>query len=365
MVDDRTEEQRERFVFNYENAPEEVIIQHLNSNDDISATEVEQYDDRGNMVSNEITNASTGEIERTHTEYSDSDLPEREVHYNPDGSINWVWVYKYDEADNKVEEVMQVYNGEDDYVTYVSINEYDENNNIVSITSLDEEGRVEQQTLFEYLYDDNNNWITKRKYTVSNSSQGEDSKVKNLAYVWERQIDYYGSVASAMRNEGCIFLRNTLKICENETLESLEQHTNRHIRTKITIPVDDNEFMSERVYGVALEVISDEPCVAECMDQQISTFTEEYLSRFTAFSLNQSEQTSIGDYSGTLLFFNNENSIQNFQAAVEGVFLTQINDQIVSLSALYVYNIDKEENERIKNEIKKSLELNLEEVSEV
>ena len=61
-----------------------------------------------------------------------------------------------------------------------SFSEYDENNNMTVQNWYDKDGKHKHQTSFTYVYDENNNWITKKRY-----SNGE------LGFIWERKIEYY------------------------------------------------------------------------------------------------------------------------------------------------------------------------------
>ena len=60
------------------------------------------------------------------------------------------------------------------------VSEYDEMNNMTVQNWFDEQDEKTHQTSFEYVYDENGNWISKRR-----SSNGE------LGMVWERQIEYH------------------------------------------------------------------------------------------------------------------------------------------------------------------------------
>nr|WP_172441773.1 hypothetical protein [Formosa algae] len=53
-------------------------------------------------------------------------------------------------------------------------------NNRIIQNSFDKQGKLRRQISFEYVYDDNGNWITNKR-----SSNGE------LNMVCERQIEYY------------------------------------------------------------------------------------------------------------------------------------------------------------------------------
>jgi len=364
-VDDRTKEQTGRYVFNYDGSSDGIVIEHYDANNRLSATETEQYDSRGNLISREIRQTDSGQTKKTSIEYSVDNLPEKETHYKPDGSIDWVWMFKYDESKNVIEERMEVYSAEHDREIYISVSEYDEFNNIVSETRLNEDEEILGKVFFEYVYDEHGNWITKKRYSVAESSINENLIPDNLEYVWERRIEYSGSLAAEMYEAGCIFLDHTLKICPDGKLESLRQYTHSHIRTRFTMPVKDNDFMRERTYGVGIEIVSDEPCYSGCLERQTSSFIEGYLADVPSFSLYDSEEISLGNHEGSLILFGNDESKTNLKAAVEAVFLTQINGRFVSFNALYIFNTHEVREEEVVNELKRAIELNLESVTEI
>ncbi|MBT2774773.1 hypothetical protein J7J47_21330 [Halomonas sp. ISL-60] len=364
-VDDRTEEQTGRYVFNYHGSSKDIVIEHYDAHDRLSATETEQYDSRGNLIFREIRQADSGQTKKTSIEYGADDLPEKETHYKPDGSIDWVWMFKYDESKNVIEERMEVYSTENDREIYISVSEYDEFNNVVSETRLNEDEEILEKIFFEYVYDEHGNWITKKRHSVAEYSINENLIPGNLEYVWERRIEYSGSLAAEMHEAGCIFLDDTLKICPDGKLESLRQYTYSHIRTRVTMPVEDNDFMRERAYGVGIEIVSDEPCYFGCLERQTSSFIESYLADVPSFSLYDSEEISLGNHGGSLILFGNDESKTNLRAAVEAVFLTQINGRFVSFNALYIFNTHEVREEEVVGELKRAIELNLESVTEI
>ncbi|QNU63761.1 hypothetical protein [Vreelandella titanicae] len=192
-VDDRTEEQTGRYVFNYDGSSDDIVIEHYDANNRLSSTETEQYDSRGNLVSREIRQTDSAQTKKTSIEYGVDDLPEKETHYKPDGSIDWILIFKYDESKNVIEERMEVYSGEGEREIYISASEYDDYNNVVSETRFNEDEEIVGKVLFEYIYDEHGNWITKKRYSAAESSIKGNLIPDNLEYVWERRIEYYGS----------------------------------------------------------------------------------------------------------------------------------------------------------------------------
>ncbi|AGC78577.1 hypothetical protein LX97_02658 [Nonlabens dokdonensis] len=96
--------------------------------------------------------------------------------YKPDGSLKDRRTYSYDKDGN--ENVQYKFNPDGSYIKFES--EYDSKNNLLVQNWFDEEGKQTHQTSFEYIYDKNDNWTTKKR-----SSNGE------LSMVWERLITYH------------------------------------------------------------------------------------------------------------------------------------------------------------------------------
>ncbi|WP_394364220.1 DUF2963 domain-containing protein [Formosa algae] len=85
-------------------------------------------------------------------------------------------LYSYDKNGNEKEQIK--FNPDGNFVQMVF--EYDKMNNRIIQNSFDKQGKLRRQISFEYVYDDNGNWITNKR-----SSNGE------LNMVCERQIEYY------------------------------------------------------------------------------------------------------------------------------------------------------------------------------
>ena len=96
-------------------------------------------------------------------------------------------IYVYGDNDNVLKTV--VFNAKGDKVQEVHY-EYDEHNEPVSATLYDYyENPKEPElsiTLYEYRYDENGNWVTRREYQVENEK-------RTLTYITERDIKYYAN----------------------------------------------------------------------------------------------------------------------------------------------------------------------------
>ena len=96
-------------------------------------------------------------------------------------------IYIYGENDNIYKTV--VFNGKGEKVQEIRY-EYDEHNEPISSTLFDYyEDPNEPEltiTIYEYSYDDQGNWVTRREYNV-------DDNKKILTYITERDIKYYAN----------------------------------------------------------------------------------------------------------------------------------------------------------------------------
>lgn len=150
-----------------------VFYRIYNSKDELTSIQENQYDGNKNIIS--MSNTASNRTFKTTSKYNSKNQLIEETDFQPDGAIKDVRTFKYDEKDNEVESDLTRPNG--DYTKFIS--EYDRNKNMKIQIWYDTDGNQTHQTSFTYEYDNNDNWITKKRY-----SNGE------LGYVWERKIDY-------------------------------------------------------------------------------------------------------------------------------------------------------------------------------
>ncbi|BAX79064.1 hypothetical protein ALGA_0675 [Labilibaculum antarcticum] len=147
----------------------------FNSKDELISTQKNKYDINGNQISMSNTISESNITFKTTNEYNSRNQKSKEIEFEPDGRIKNTRTFTYDRKGNEIESELIRPNGE--YTKFIS--EYDRANNITIQKWYDKEGKQIHQTSFEYVYDENNNWITKKRYS--------DGK---LGFVWERQIEY-------------------------------------------------------------------------------------------------------------------------------------------------------------------------------
>lgn len=163
-----------------------------NSENEITFIQKNEYDSRGNNIRSSFTAFDFNETKenqfikriesdsiktyKTLRKYNSKNQLIEKTEFEPDGKIDRVETFKYDEKGNEVESELKMFNG--NYFKYVS--NYNERNNISTQKTIGKNGSIEQQYNWEYLYDERNNWITKKSF-----SNGQ------LVSIWERKIEYY------------------------------------------------------------------------------------------------------------------------------------------------------------------------------
>jgi hypothetical protein len=146
-----------------------------NSDDELISLQKNEYDTNGNRISLTNSNVKSNRTFKTTNEYNSKNQQIKETDFKPDGTIKDVRTYKYDTKGNEIESELSRPNG--DYTKFIST--YNEQNHILTQYWYDKDGKQKHSNNWEYNYDKNNNWITKKRF-----SKGE------LGYVWERQIEY-------------------------------------------------------------------------------------------------------------------------------------------------------------------------------
>lgn len=146
-----------------------------NSDDELISLQKNEYDTKGNRIAMTNTSVKSNRIFKTTNEYNSKNQKIKETDFKPDGTIKDTRTYKYDTKGNESESLLTRPNG--DYTKFIST--YDEQNNILTQYWYDKDGKQKHWNNWEYNYDKNDNWITKKRF-----SKGE------LGYVWERQIEY-------------------------------------------------------------------------------------------------------------------------------------------------------------------------------
>jgi len=136
----------------------------FNSNDKLTYLQNNEFDSRGNLVLIIGKNIISNRIYKTTSEYNAKNLMIKETDFKTDGSIRDVRTFKYDEKGNGIESELTRPNG--DYTKFIS--EFDKNDNLTVQNWFDKDGKKKHQTSFVYIYDRNNNWITKKGIQMEN-----------------------------------------------------------------------------------------------------------------------------------------------------------------------------------------------------
>ncbi len=150
-------------------------FKNYNSKKELVYLQKNKYDANGNVISRIGKNPKSDKVYKTEMIYNSKNELIKKTKYNSDGSIKDTRTYKYNDSGNEIESELFKSNG--NYTKFVS--EYDNLNNLTIQNWYDKEGNQKHQTSFEYIYDSQGNWITKKRF-----SNGE------LGYVWERKIEY-------------------------------------------------------------------------------------------------------------------------------------------------------------------------------
>ncbi|TPN86848.1 hypothetical protein [Aquimarina algicola] len=153
------------------------IVQYksYNKNNELTSTESNEYDSNGNLLSISLTITSSNKTFKITSKYNSKNQLIEEIDFKPDGSIEDVRTFKYDNMGNEIKSDLTRSNGE--YTKFVS--EYDKNNNVISEYWFDKDGSQKHWNSFSYEYDENNNWVTRKRYSNN-----------RLDCVWERKIEY-------------------------------------------------------------------------------------------------------------------------------------------------------------------------------
>ncbi|MFK8055726.1 MAG: hypothetical protein AB8F78_06360 [Saprospiraceae bacterium] len=142
----------------------------------LTSIQENEYDKSDNNISLSRKIINSGKTWITKKKYNSTNQLIEEVDFNPDGTIRDTRIFKYGASGNEIESVLTRPNG--DYTKFVS--QYDKNDNMTEQNWYKEDNTHYHKTSFEYLYDEKNNWITRKRYSND-----------ELGMVWERKIEYY------------------------------------------------------------------------------------------------------------------------------------------------------------------------------
>lgn len=162
----------------YEHDSNENIIEVKTYDAENNLTNIQsnKYDENGNNTEMVLKTPESENGWKYVYKYNFDNKIIEEFRYQPDGSLKERRTYSYNKSGN--ENMQFKFNPNGTFTKFIS--EYDKMGNIIVQNWYNEQEELTHQTAFEYIYDENGNWITKKR-----SSNGI------LSMVWERQIEYF------------------------------------------------------------------------------------------------------------------------------------------------------------------------------
>lgn len=164
------------WTYEYDSNNNQIEVKTYNSENKLTRIQSNEYDENGNNIEMLLKSPESESGWKYIYKYNFANKKIEQFRYKPDGSLKDRRTYNYDKKGNEFEQFK--FNPDGSYTKFAS--EYDEMDNLTIQNWFDENGKQTHQTSFEYVYDENGNWITKKR-----SSNGV------LSMVWERQIEYF------------------------------------------------------------------------------------------------------------------------------------------------------------------------------
>jgi hypothetical protein len=166
----------ENWNYLYDDNGNMIEVTYYDNDSVFTGKQVNKYDKNNNLTEYYYQNSKGKVTNRdTYKHFKNGKIKE-EHRYKSDGTLRDRRTYEYDDNGNEI--IDKAYKADGSIMIYKS--EYDKMNNIIENYWINEKGEQTHQTSFEYVYDENGNWITKRR-----SSNGV------LGMIWERKIEYY------------------------------------------------------------------------------------------------------------------------------------------------------------------------------
>ncbi|WP_188463998.1 RHS repeat domain-containing protein [Bizionia arctica] len=164
------------WTYEYDSNNNMIEVKTYDSENKLTKIQSNKYDEIGNNIEMLLKNPDSKNGWKYIYNYNFDNKKIEQYRYKPDGSLKDRRTYAFDNDGNENVEIK--FNSDGTYIKFVS--EYDEMNNLTVQNWFNEQDEETHQTSFEYVYDENGNWITKKR-----SSKGV------LSMVWERMIEYY------------------------------------------------------------------------------------------------------------------------------------------------------------------------------
>ena len=164
------------WTYEYDSNNNMIAVKTYDSENNFTNIQSNKYDENGNNIEMILKSPDSENGWKYIYNYNFDNKKIEQFRYKPDGSLKDRRTYSFDKDGNENVEIK--FNPDGSYTKFVS--EYDKMNNLTVQNWFNEQDEQTHQTSFEYVYDENGNWITKKR-----SSKGI------LSMVWERQIEYY------------------------------------------------------------------------------------------------------------------------------------------------------------------------------
>lgn len=171
-----SDEIKSYWTYEYDSNENMIEVKTYDAENNLTNIQSNKYDENGNNIEMILKRPESESGWKYVYNYTSDKKKVEQFRYKPDGSLRDRRTYSYNKDGN--ENMQFKFNPDGSFMKFVS--EYDEMDNMTVQNWFNEKGEQTHQTSFEYVYDENGNWISKRR-----SSNGE------LGMVWERQIEYY------------------------------------------------------------------------------------------------------------------------------------------------------------------------------
>lgn len=170
-----SDEIKSYWTYEYDSNNNMIEVKTYDSENNLTNIQSNKYDDNGNNIEMLLKSPESENGWKYVYKYNFDNKKIEQFRYKPDGSLKDRRTYSFDKDGNENIEIK--FNPNGSFTKFVS--EYDEMNNLTVQNWFNEQNEQTHQTSFQYVYDENGNWITKKS-----SSKGI------LSMVWERQIEY-------------------------------------------------------------------------------------------------------------------------------------------------------------------------------
>jgi hypothetical protein len=176
MQKNSSDEVKSHWTYKYDSDSNMIEVKTYDSENSLTKIQSNKSDKNGNTVEMVLKNSESDIGWKYVYKYNSDNKKIEQFRYKPDGSLRDRRTYNYNEKGNGFEQFQHKPDGT--IMKFVS--EYDEMGNLTIQNWFNEQKEQTHQTSFEYVYDVNGNWITKKR-----SSNGI------LSMIWERQIEYF------------------------------------------------------------------------------------------------------------------------------------------------------------------------------